>query len=476
MSWLRRLWRGVAEPTLARRLMLVQVALVLVMWGGVIAIIVHNGGDSSGYLNSARNFEAVISVADNLADQPARQRQSLAIIDSALRDDFETSDLSELGPVLLVWQGGRLVYHSKGAPPDLRAGAVDGMETLYIRDKRYRARTVRSPTTDTQVMMAGPVGFLKVFLTINSRGYFLLPLVISLPLLPLPAWWSIRLAMRPWRRVAQEVAARGPQDLTPLTFRPPHRELAAMVDSVNALLLRVSQSALRERSFIADAAHELRTPLAAMRVNAEALQGQANGPVQRELLNGILSSGNRAGRLVGQLLQLMRSDATGSEPHAPLALDALLQDRLAALSGLASRNGVELELAATEPVRIMGQRESLVSLVDNLVENAIKYSPPHGVVRVGLAGVAGKAVLTVEDQGPGIAPELRGRVFDRFFRDPQQTKSGSGLGLAIAASAAASHGGTIELSDAQGGGLLATVLLPLDVVRPAQPGPAPGRR
>ncbi|MYM94474.1 sensor histidine kinase [Rugamonas sp. FT81W] len=449
--------------------MLVQVALVLVMWGGVIAIIVHNGGDSSGYLNSARNFEAVISVADNLADQPARLRQSLIVIDSALRDDFETSDLGELGPILLVWQGGRLVYHSKGAPPDLRAGAVNGMETLYIRDKRYRARTVRSPTSDTQVMMAGPVGFLKVFLTINSRGYFLLPLVISLPLLPLPAWWSIRLAMRPWRRVAQEVAARGPQDLTPLTFRPPHRELAAMVDSVNALLLRVSQSALRERSFIADAAHELRTPLAAMRVNAEALQGQANGPVQRELLNGILSSGNRAGRLVGQLLQLMRSDATSSEPHAPLALDALLQDRLAALSGLASRNGVELELAATEPVRIMGQRESLVSLVDNLVENAIKYSPPHGVVRVGLAGVAGRAVLTVEDQGPGIAPELRERVFDRFFRDPQQTKSGSGLGLAIAASAAASHGGSIALSDAQGGGLLATVVLPLAVI-PAQAG------
>jgi two-component system sensor histidine kinase QseC len=198
-----------------------------------------------------------------------------------------------------------------------------------------------------------------------------------------------------------------------------------------------------------------------MRVNAEALQGHDNGPVQRELLNGILSSGNRAGRLVGQLLQLMRSDATGSEPHVRLALDALLQDRLAALSGLASRNSVELELAAAEPICIMGQRESLVSLVDNLVENAIKYSPPHGVVRGSLSSDAGQALLTVEDQGPGVAPELRTRVFDRFFRDPQQAKSGSGLGLAIAASAAASHGGRIELSNAQGGGLLARVYLPL---------------
>ncbi|ELX10153.1 signal transduction histidine kinase [Janthinobacterium sp. HH01] len=468
MNFLRRCWRVIAEPTLVRRLMVVQVLLVLVMWGGVIAIIVHNGGDSSGYLKSIRNFEAVISVADNLAGQPALQQQSLITIDRALRDDFESSDLGEIGPILLVWQGGRLVYHSKGAPPDLRGSGTDEMETLYIQDKRYRARTVRSPTSDTQVMMAGPVGVLNVFVTINSRGYFLLPLVISLPLLPLPAWWSIRIAMRPWRRVAQEVAARGPHDLTPLRFKPPHRELAAMVDSVNALLLRVSQSALRERSFIADAAHELRTPLAAMRVNAEALQGQDNGPVQRELLNGILSSGNRAGRLVGQLLQLMRSDATGNEPHVRLALDALLQDRLAALSGLASRDGIELELAMAEPVCVMGQHESLVSLVDNLVENAIKYSPPHGVVRVSLSRVAGQALLTVEDQGPGIVPELRERVFDRFFRDPQQTKSGSGLGLAIAASAAASHGGRIELGDAQGGGLLAQVQLPLSV--PQTPG------
>ncbi|OFA02879.1 ATP-binding protein [Duganella sp. HH101] len=461
MILLRRLWRVVAEPTLVRRLMVVQVALVLVMWGGVIALIIYEGGDSISYLSSPKSFDAVFSVAENLASQPALQQKILLAFDDAQREDFDASGLHSLGPMLMVWQGGRLIYLSKGAFPGLRGKGLDELETVYLQGERYRARSMRSHRSDTLVTLAAPVGWMNLFMKINSRGYFLLPLLISLPLLPLPAWWSIRIAMRPWRRVAQEVAARGPHDLTPLHFRPPHRELAAMVDSVNALLLRVSQSALRERSFIADAAHELRTPLAAMRVNAEALQGQDNGPVQRELLNGILSSGNRAGRLVGQLLQLMRSDATGDEPHAPLALDALLQDRLAALSGLASRDGVELELSVAEPVSVMGQRESLVSLVDNLVENAIKYSPPHGVVRVSLSRAAGQALLTVEDQGPGIAPALRVRVFDRFFRDPQQTKSGSGLGLAIAASAAASHGGRIELGDAQGGGLLAQVQLPL---------------
>ena len=459
MNALKRCWRVLVEPTLVRRMMVAQVLLVLLMWSGVIAIILHQGGDTSSYLNALKTGETVLAVADNLADRPEQQHATLSLIDSALREQFDDSGLPDLGPVLLVWEGGRLVYATPGAPTNLQPHPDHGLETMYIKGERFRGRAFRAAKTGTVVMFAAPVAWFNLFLTINSRGFFLAPLLISLPLLPLPAWLSIRLAMRPWRQVAQEVAARGPADLTPLTSKTPHRELAAMVDSINALLQRVGQSAQRERSFIADAAHELRTPLAAMRVHAEALQGQTGHPVQRELLKGILSSGNRAGRLVGQLLQLMRSDATDSEPHADVALDALVQDRLAMLSMLASRNNVELELTVAEPVCIMGQRESLVSLIDNLVENAIKYSPKDGVVRVSVTGTAGAATLLVEDQGPGIAPELRERVFDRFFRDPQQTQSGSGLGLAIAAAVAASHNGQIHLDDAEGGGLRATVQL-----------------
>jgi two-component system sensor histidine kinase QseC len=460
MKVLRHCWRMVAEPTLVRRMLAAQVLLALTMWGGVIALILLQGGDTPSDLTADKTFDGIITVVDNLADRPARQHATLVAVAGALREEYDRAGLDTQGPELLVWQGDRLIFHSKGAPAALHGRAAPGLATTHIDGKRWRTRTVLSAGSDTRVMLAIPTDLMSLFVSINSRGYFLVPLLISLPLLPLPAWWSVRMAMRPWRRVAQEVAARGPHDLTPLADKPPHRELAAMVDSINALLLRVGRSTQRERSFIADAAHELRTPLAAMRVNAEALQARERDPVQRELLNGILSSGNRAGRLVGQLLQLMRSDAVASEPHAPIALDDLVQDRLAALSGLASCHGVELELVAAEPVHILGQRESLVSLVDNLVDNAIKYSPPDGVVRVALAATPGHIVLTVEDGGPGIAPALRTRVFDRFFRDPQQTKSGSGLGLAIAASAAANHGGRIELDDAQGGGLLVRVCFP----------------
>lgn len=454
--WWRRWWR----PTLVRRLMVAQVLLLSLLWSLFMVVAVIDGADTAGTLNQTAIYDAVISITENLADAPALQRQSLLAMERAVRADFESGLIPELAPHLQVWQGQRLVYRTPGALPLIDGSGREGVETVYIHGRLWRMRTRVSPRSDVRVAMLAPGDPWTAFLTLNSRGYYLLPLMISLPFLLVPAWLSIRLALRPWSRMAQEVAARGPHNLAPLDFAPAHVELAAMVDSVNTLLSRVSESAQRERSFVADAAHELRTPLAAMRVNVEALRARTSEPRQLELLAGILNSGDRATRLVGQLLLLMHNDIAPSAPQQLLALDALLQERLAALSGLGNRRGVELELQAQGGVSILGQRESLISLIDNLVDNAIKYSPPCGVVLVTLASEDGNAVLGVSDQGPGIAPALRLRVFDRFFRDPQQTQSGSGLGLSIALSAAQQHGGTITLSTGPGGGLLVRVRLP----------------
>jgi two-component system sensor histidine kinase QseC len=456
-----RRWRQWLRPTLARRLMLAQFVLLTLLWSLLMAFAMVDGADSAGTLNQVMIYDAVLSIAENLADSPGPQQQSLLAIERAVRADFEAGLVPELAPHLQVWQGGRLVHRTRDPLPVLRGSGREGLESMEINGVRWRMRTRTSPRSDTRIEMAAPIEPWNFFLTLNSRGYYLLPLMISLPFLLLPAWLSIRLALRPWSRVAQEVAARGPRDLTPLVYKPAHVELAAIVDSVNALLVRVNQSAQRERSFIADAAHELRTPLAAMRVNVEALQARAGEPRQLQLLAGILNSGDRATRLVAQLLALMHNDASGQGARHPLALDTLLQERLAALSGLATQHGVELELKALHDVRILGQRDNLISLVDNLVDNAIKYSPPGGIVTVALTTADGCAVLEVSDQGPGIAPALRQRVFDRFFRDPRQSQGGSGLGLSIARAAAQRHGGAISLADAAGGGLLARVQLPL---------------
>jgi len=242
------------------------------------------------------------------------------------------------------------------------------------------------------------------------------------------------------------------------------------VQSINSLLLRVRDSTTRERSLIADAAHELRTPLAAMRVNVEAMKEQSTDEGQRELMANLLRSNDRAARLVGQLLQLMRSDAVATNAlPVMLSLDGLVQDRLAMIEGVARSRGVELELVCDDAVPVLGERESLVSMIDNLIDNAIKYSPCGATVTVHVAREGAQALLTVADTGPGIPPALRERVFDRFFRNPDQTQSGSGLGLAIVKSVVDRHGGNVVLDEALGGGLRARVRLPLAQADVPQP-------
>jgi len=291
----------------------------------------------------------------------------------------------------------------------------------------------------------------------------IVPIVISAMLLVVPAWLAMRVALRPWRRVSEEIAARGPIDLMPLAFEPEQQELRPLVHSVNALLMRVRDGVQRERQFIADAAHELRTPLSAMRVNVEALQDRLTDPRSSELLNGIVQSGDRAARLVGQLLQLMRTDAVDAATASqPVSLDRLVQERLATSCALARPRGIELQLDAPEPVDVCGDIESLTSMIDNLVENAIKYSPSPGTVLVSVERRGKHAVMAVADQGPGIAPALRPRVFDRFYRGAGQTQPGSGLGLAIVKAAVERHHGTVSLATgAEGQGLRVVVELPL---------------
>lgn len=473
----RGMWKRWTRPTLVRRLLLGQLAMLGLLWSLAVGLLLVEAFSQELYGANAA-YDAIGSVAVNLAADPERQHESLRAIDLALREAYGDRNEADLAPSMLVWQAGRLIYQSDGVPADLQNTQLNTVETLFARGQYWRVSTRQFANTDTRVTLVVPGDKKQLILTFNSRGYYMLPLIISMPFLLLPAWLSIRLALRPWREVGGEIASRGPQDLTPLAFEPRHEELRPLVASINALMLRLRESAVRERTFIADAAHELRTPIAAMQVNVEALLAQHGlTPRQNELLHGVLRSSDRATRLVGQLLRLMRSSAdVHAVPNETLALDTLLQERLAALSGLAQARGVELELEmAQTSVWVTGERESLMSMVDNLVENATKYSPASAIVVVRLRRDPGQAVLSVEDQGPGIAPVLYARVFDRFFRDPDQTQSGSGLGLAIVKAVVDKHGGQIELGSSlrDGRGLRVTVRLPLAGLSPGADRVAP---
>ncbi|HEY0953647.1 MAG TPA: ATP-binding protein [Roseateles sp.] len=297
--------------------------------------------------------------------------------------------------------------------------------------------------------------------SLAGLSYYARPLLYGLPLLALPLWLLFRLGFAPLKRMGAAISARSAQDLTPLPATR-YVELAPLVNAVNSLMARLQQRLDREHEFLADAAHELKTPLAVIQLNAEGLD-QSDPRAREEARERLRLGVQRATHTVHQLLALARSGAdTLDLSKVRHDLVDLVRERIALASGLAVQRRIELALEAPDELPMWLNRESLCSLVDNLVDNAIKYSPVGGQVTVTLAEAAGAVVLTVSDQGPGIPAELRERVFERFVRlEGSAGCHGSGLGLTIVERAAAQHGAGVQLLDGPGGrGLTVLVSFP----------------
>lgn len=459
---LRKTWLAVFTPSLTRRLVFAQLSLLLAVWLVMLVLIIRDIAFTDQWYEPKlmhNRGAMILAVTDSLADQPGKLEASLRAIDEFQRNEHREEDTSGLRTHMMVWIGERLVYVTPGERREVRTTRFGEIEHTVQDGKRLRVWSQRSETSGARVALLLPADAPEVFLALWSRGFVLLPIMVAMPIFAIPAWLSVWFALKPFREVSAEIAAKGPQDLTPLAAQPKHRELQALGVSVNGLLGRVRDGVERERRFIADAAHELRTPLAAMRINVEALQRRTQSQEDGALLDGLRHSGDRATRLVSQLLSLMRSDAVPENvARQRVRLDELAQERLAALGGIAHERDVELELDAADAVSVAGDRQGLITLIDNLVENAIKYSPPRGVVRVKVATTGASAVtLTVEDAGPGIPAELRERVFERFYRAPDQGQSGSGLGLAIVRAVAESHHAIVTLDSPGDRGLRAIV-------------------
>jgi two-component system, OmpR family, sensor kinase len=454
---LRAMWRALTEPSLTRRLLLAQMGLLVALWLASIGYFIYD----TAYVNDwyeprqmRERADMILSVIDGMADRPAELRRALTKIDQFQRDENRENDAEGVRVSLNAWLGDQLLYATPGRPGVVKVSRFDELETSVQNGRRIRSFARSSASSAARVVVILPADAKSVFFTFWANGIVLLPLLVSMPLLLVPALVSVWLALRPFRALAAQVASKGEHDLEPLAFRARHRELRPLVRSVNDLLRRIREGLLRERRFVADAAHELRTPIAAVGLNTEAMQERMADPrtdpaATRSLLASLASSSQRASRLVAQLLSLMRSDAprAAGDPQTVQALGERAQECLAAAAPLARHTDVDLELqcAGSGPY-VRGDRESLDSLLQNLIENAIKYSPHRGRVLVGIEPAAAGAVLTVSDEGPGIPAEFHERVFERFYRVPSQSHAGSGLGLAIVKSVADRLGATVAFA------------------------------
>jgi two-component system OmpR family sensor kinase/two-component system sensor histidine kinase QseC len=238
-----------------------------------------------------------------------------------------------------------------------------------------------------------------------------------------------------------------------------------LVQALNALLQRLASAFGAQRAFVADAAHELRSPLTALRLQIGRLRRSPDEAARATALDALAAGVERAVRLVEQLLTLARS-----EPGTPVAgvetleLGELVRQAVADTVPFALSRGTEFELDADERVQVSGERAALAALARNLADNAVRYAPPGSRVQVWVGREEGAPVLRIDDAGPGIAPAERAHVFDRFYRrgsdDQGEATQGSGLGLAIVKSVADRHGASVTLADSPLGGLRVVVRFP----------------
>jgi two-component system OmpR family sensor kinase len=279
-------------------------------------------------------------------------------------------------------------------------------------------------------------------------------------------WYAVGVGLKPLDAMSRAVAKRRPDAMAPLAESGLPRELKPLAGSLNALLARLDDALSAQRRFTADAAHELRTPLAALKLQVDLAERTKDSATQAVAFAELKAGVDRAARLVEQLLTLARLEPEApARDFAPVDLAALAKDAIIARAALAGEKRIDLGIARIAAVAVRGDPASLATLLANLLDNALRYTPQDGRIDVAIDETDGHAVLTVTDTGPGIPVPERERVFERFHRgattDNPVVPTGSGLGLSIVRRIADAHGATVVLEDGPAGtGLMVRVRFP----------------
>lgn len=286
----------------------------------------------------------------------------------------------------------------------------------------------------------------------------ILPALMFLPVILLIIWVGVRKVLKPVVQISADVDRRGSNDLSPLQSDFLPQEIAPLVQALNRLFTRIEESFNRERQFTDNAAHELRTPLAAMKTQAQVLIKKADVvPGCKEGLDNLHASIDRASHMVDQLLSFTRLQADQVE-FETIDLSSLTGNLLKEMSPLAVKKHIDIEADIAPQVKVNGNYNALEIMVRNLVDNAIKFTPEAGQVHVSVCIENHRAVFKISDTGPGIRDEDKGRVFERFYR-VQKNRQGSGLGLSMVRWVCDLHGADLFLSDNKPNGLIVTLTM-----------------
>ena len=361
--------------------------------------------------------------------------------------------------VVQIWDrsGARLWLSRPGSRPPQRSEL--GFSTVSTPAGNWRVYTA---LVGNNVIQVSQPTSMREELATGMAWRTMMPMVVLLPFLILILWWTIGRELKPVNEVAHAVAARSADALDPLPDNDVPDEIKPLVLALNGLLDRLGRSLDIQREFVADAAHELRTPLTALRLQIQLAERATTDTERAAAFDRLKGGTDRATRLVEQLLAMARSDPEAAErKRVPVDLAALARETVMDLAPIAATKSIDLgfdEHSPAQPSIVDGDAEELRMLLSNLVDNAIRYTPSNGTIDVDVSSDNREVTLKVTDNGPGIPPEDRERVFDRFYRRASDETTGSGLGLAIVRRIAQRHGATSALSEGAGGrGLTVTI-------------------
>ncbi|MGE5339799.1 MAG: ATP-binding protein [Gemmatimonadota bacterium] len=398
-------------------------------------------------------YRTVLNETDQLFDYHLQQ-MALSLRDQGAIAQDERAALADetFDYVVQVWSGDGSITYASHSAPGLPQNAVLGFSNVAINGKPWR---VFSTTARGRVIQVAQPLAVRRQLAASAAWRSVGPLLIAAPILLLAVSWLVGVSLAPLSNLVAAVRTRGAESLTPLEVAGLPAEIAPLVNALNALLKRLRASFAAQRSFVADAAHELRSPLTALKIQLDLLRRAGDDATRTQAIAELGAGMERLRHLVEQLLALARAEPGGAET-ALAATDLAEAARQATADSVApaAARGVELELEAPQPVLVQGDAAALRIVARNLIDNAVRYAGAHARVIVRVHDDHG-AVLQVDDSGPGIPREERARVFDRFYRRDSGDATGSGLGLAIVQAIADRHGAQVILGDSPLGGLRA---------------------
>ncbi|SUB00648.1 Sensor protein qseC [Pannonibacter phragmitetus] len=345
-----------------------------------------------------------------------------------------------------IWSlEGQLVSRSESAPRASLAEHRDGFSETTVDGARWRVYAVVNPVLNVRVLVGDSLEIRDRLVADVVKGQ-LVPAFAILPLLALLIWLSVAQGLAPLNRIAAHLAGRSADELHPLDETGAPGEVRPLLRSLNSLFQRVSEAREREKTFTAYAAHELKTPLAGLKTQAQVALMSTDEQVRSRALAQISTSVDRTGRLVRQLIDMAAVDSAEGEPRPQtLAIAALVQGVLGDLEGLQNRRSLQVVTDADETLLAGVRSENLLRLaLRNIIENAMQYAPEGSRIAIAAQTELGRLRLTVVDQGPGIREEDHQLVRERFQRGPSPAGEGSGLGLAIVGMAVSKLGGELR--------------------------------